>query len=365
MLFAYTYVPHQMEKMQEFIDFIFYEVWCKAPVSSAFSFDLFNGNAELKELMEAFHYSDAQGADFFNGHVESIYGHFAQLTPAQVDQFKQWYHANNDVEKICANDPAVHIARYADIRGSHRDLSEELAVFFKGLYSQQLLNLAALKEKVGDIDDHYNAFMEVNKVGKCPFCGMADMQGVYHTKREAYDHYLPKGLYPFNSINFHNLVPACHLCNSSYKTSKDPAYSPKDPVGATHRRKVFYPYSNLGHSIEVNIDISSTDFDHLAPGDIQIAFGPLALSEEIETWKDIYGIDERYKAKCCGESDGKYWLQQILDEWTEDGRSPADFLNTLTRLAIKKPYADNNFLKKAFLDGCDRTGLFNVGAGSV
>jgi len=251
-----------------------------------------------------------QGADFFNGHVESIYGHFAQLTPAQVDQFKQWYHANNDVEKICANDPAVHIARYADIRGSHRDLSEELAVFFKGLYSQQLLNLAALKEKVGDIDDHYNAFMEVNKVGKCPFCGMADMQGVYHTKREAYDHYLPKGLYPFNSINFHNLVPACHLCNSSYKTS-------------------------------------------------------IALSEEIETWKDIYGIDERYKAKCCGESDGKYWLQQILDEWTEDGRSPADFLNTLTRLAIKKPYADNNFLKKAFLDGCDRTGLFNVGAGSV
>jgi len=31
MLFAYTYVPHAMEKMQEFIDFIFFEVWCKAP----------------------------------------------------------------------------------------------------------------------------------------------------------------------------------------------------------------------------------------------------------------------------------------------------------------------------------------------
>ena len=30
MLFPYKYVPHQMEKMQEFIDFIFYEVWCKA-----------------------------------------------------------------------------------------------------------------------------------------------------------------------------------------------------------------------------------------------------------------------------------------------------------------------------------------------
>lgn len=26
MLFSYTYVPHKMEKMQAFIDFIFYEV---------------------------------------------------------------------------------------------------------------------------------------------------------------------------------------------------------------------------------------------------------------------------------------------------------------------------------------------------
>jgi hypothetical protein len=41
MLFAYTYVPHAMEKMQEFIDFIFFEVWCKAPIGLAFSLDLF------------------------------------------------------------------------------------------------------------------------------------------------------------------------------------------------------------------------------------------------------------------------------------------------------------------------------------
>ena len=33
MLFPYAYVPHSMEKMQEFIDLIFFEVWCKAPAS--------------------------------------------------------------------------------------------------------------------------------------------------------------------------------------------------------------------------------------------------------------------------------------------------------------------------------------------
>ena len=72
---------------------------------------------------------------------------------------------------------------------------------FKGLYSQELLKLAAFKHKIGDLDDHYQNFMRENSIGKCPFCGIADMHGIYHSKREAYDHYLPKSLYPFNSIN--------------------------------------------------------------------------------------------------------------------------------------------------------------------
>jgi len=360
MLFPYQYVPHRMEKMQEFINFIFFEVWCQAPGNGPFSLDLFHGNDELKELMKSFHYSDTQGADFFNGHVERIYGLFAALIPAQIDQFKQWYQANNDIEKICANAPALHIARYTDIQTVHPILSEELATFFKGLYSQKLLGLAALRDKIGKIDDHYKNFMQANTIGKCPFCGITDMQGIYHTKREAYDHYLPKALYPFNSINFYNLVPACHHCNSSYKTSHDPAFTSKDPAGAIHRRKFFYPYANPGHQIEIKISLKKTDVDHFEPGDIDLTFGPIALNEEIETWKDIYGIEERYKAKCCSESDGKYWLTQVLDEWREDGRQPANFLTSLARQTDRSPFADNNFLKKAFLEGCNEAGLFST-----
>ena len=216
MLFAYTYVPHAMEKMQEFIDFIFFEVWCKAPIGLDFSLDLFENESDLREVLSAFGFAanaPERGKQFYKD-IKTIYEIFAPLTPAQVDQLRQWYRANNDIEKVCANDPAVQIARYADITAIHPDLSGQLASFFKGLYSQQLLDLAALREKIGQIDEHYQAFMQVNTTGKCPFCGITDMLCVYHTKREAYDHYLPKGLYPFNSINFKNLVPACHYCNS-------------------------------------------------------------------------------------------------------------------------------------------------------
>ena len=79
---------------------------------------------------------------------------------------------------------------------------------------------------------------------------------------------------------------------------------------------------------------------------------------EIETWKDAYSIEERYKAKCCGESDGKYWVAQVLDEWREDGRAPADYLTILTRKTSKYPFTESNFLKKAFLEGCCRLSLF-------
>ncbi len=358
MLFPYKYVPHKMEKMQSFIDHIFYEVWCKAPATGPFGLDLFNANAELREVMEAFYYSDAQGADFFYGHVEGIYGLFSALTVAQINQFQQWYKGNNDLEKVCANDPATHLARYADIAANHRKLADQLGTFFKGLYSQSLLDLAALRAKIGDIDDHYQTFMKTNNAGKCPFCGINDVLGEYHSKREAYDHYLPKAFYPFNSINFYNLVPACHHCNSSYKISKDPVYTPKDPAGAASRRAVFYPYKSVAHTIEIQITLQHLDIAKLTPANITLQFGPAVINQEIDTWKDVYGIEERYKAKLCGDNDGKYWLMQVLDEWKEDGRSPADFLAVLARQTEKKPYAECNFLKLPFLDACQKIGIF-------
>lgn len=353
MLFSYTYVPHQMEKMQEFIDFIFHEVWCKAPASGPFGLQLFDANAELREVMEAFYYSDAQGADFFYGHVERIYGLFSTLTAVQINQFQQWYQGNNDLEKVCANDPATHLARYADIAVNHKNLAAQLGIFFKGLYSPSLLGLAALRTKIGDIDDHYQAFVAVNTVGKCPFCGIGDIKGEHHSKREAYDHYLPKALYPFNSINFHNLAPACHECNSTYKLSKDPAHN------AAGRRKAFYPYAVVSHIVELQVALLHADFDKLGPDDITIQLGPAALAEELDTWKDTYGIEERYKAKFCAGNYGKYWLTQVLDEWKEDGRDPADFMTTLARQVQKNPYAECNFLKKSFLDACQQVVFFD------
>lgn len=361
MLFAYTYVPHAMEKMQEFIDFIFFEVWCTAPIGLTFDLELFEKEPDLREVLSSFGFTanaPERGKQFYKD-IKAIYELFSPLTPEQIDQLKQWYRANNDIEKVCANDPAVQIARYTDITAIHPDLSEQLATFFKGLYSHQLLDLAALRKKIDQIDEHYQAFMQTNSTGKCPFCGLGDIKGVHHTRREAYDHYLPKALYPFNSINFRNLAPACHECNSTYKLSKDPA------CNAAGRRKAFYPYTTSAHDIEITVDLNSPDTDRLTPADIQLTFGPAAVHEEIETWKEVYGLDERYKAKCCG-GDAKDWLEQVRILLDTHGIAPEASLATFQQQTARAPVANCNFLKLAFLEGCQRAGLLEaIAAGGV
>jgi hypothetical protein len=352
MLFSYTYVPHQLEKMQSFIDFIFYEVWCKASIGLVFHPDLFIGNPELKEIIAEFGYSPkaAERGKTFYYDVKTIYGLFAPLLPKDIDQFKQWYRDNNDVERVCANDPAVNPARYIDILVKYPVLGKWLASFFRGLYDNSLLGLSAIKQKIGDIKDHNKQFFEKNKAGKCPFCGISDLKGIYHTRREAYDHYLPKYRYPFNSINFQNLAPACHECNSTYKLSKDPTHN------VAGRRKAFHPYAAKSNDIQIKVTLQHSDIDKLLPADITMQFGPAALAEELETWRDVYGIEERYKAKLCGENDGKYWLTQVLDECKAYQKQPIDILNMRAQQAQSSPYADCNFLRTAFLEACQKIG---------
>lgn len=357
MLFPYTYVPHQMERMHRFINFIFYQVWCRARQAGPYDLCLFDANPPLKEVMTAFAYDSTEAGDRFSSQIQGIYQSFSKLSRADIAQFKRWYQGNNNLEKVCANDVSAHLVRYADIASVHKGLAEQLAAFFKSLYSQSLLDLAALRAKIGDIEDHYRTFVQTNNAGKCPFCGINDIFSEYHSKREAYDHYLPKALYPFNSINFRNLVPACHHCNSSYKTSKNPAYTPKDPLGIVKRRAVFYPFRTTAYIVDLQIVLHKADIDKLTPADITLQFGPAVVTQELDTWKDIYGIEERYKAKLCGKYDGKYWVIQVLDEWRHDGRDPADFLKKIARQTLDSPYAECNFLKKPFLDACHNIGI--------
>jgi hypothetical protein len=338
-----------MEKMQEYIDYIFYEIWCEAP-DRDYDIILFNNNADLKEIMVAFHYTEPKGAEFFSKGIQKIFLIFKTLSSDEISHLKSWYQANNSIENICKNEPTFTPATYSDVNRLNADLGAALKAFFPPLYSHDFLSLKALADKIGMIDDHYKEFVRANSRSKCPFCGLYDIDGEYVHTREAYDHYLPKAKYPFSSINLKNLAPICYKCNSGHKGSKDPLHY-RNGI----RRKAFYAYNPISYTLEIGLRLNSADIENLKPQDINITFGPEGLREELQTWNEVFSIEERYKAKCCS-AEAKYWITQILDECGD--RSSSEFLSIRLESAQKSPYFDTNFLRKPFLEACAELRIF-------
>jgi hypothetical protein len=96
----------------------------------------------------------------------------------------------------------------------------------------------------------------------------------------------------------------------SDKGSKDPAYTNKTAVGGAVRRKVFFPFASGPHVIVLHVVLGHADFEKLCSADIVLTFGPAPIAEEIETLKDVYGIEERYRGKLLS-GDGKAWVVEV------------------------------------------------------
>ena len=204
----------------------------------------------------------------------------------------------------------------------------------------------------------------------CPFCAISLMKGEDSSTREAYDHFLPKALYPFNSLNFKNLAPMCNECNSSpNKGSKDPIFN-----GAI-RRKAFYPYTSSDIDIQISLTLSAARKDDINAGSINLDIFSIKYSEEVNTWKSIFGIDERYKRVCSSKAGGLEWIIEVTDDLNNYNYSIKDllsknffkylytlitqkaYLKTLNIAYKRNPYAEKRFLKVPFLNACKDVGI--------
>jgi hypothetical protein len=366
MIHPYKYINHDIEKLQKYLDYLFIEVWCKA--RGAFDSTKLNGNAELKTIYETLHHDDGKWATFFNGHIEKIYAEYLKISKSGRKKLKKYYLINNNINALCLSNRKTPVC-YDDLKKEFPKLTALLNTFYSNLYGSTSPFILATFGNLNTLKaDHYKKFVIANfggHEGKCPFCGLNPIKGNDHTKLEAYDHFLPKGIYPFNSINFANLSPMCHECNSSYKLEKEPLLN-IDPVKKKNktRRKAFYPYSKEKWNLSFKVEFTNSDFGTLKKEEINIDVAANNRNEEIESWLEVYGIQERYRAKILAKHDGQRWLSDITDgvlnarvklknplltkeEWYELKLSEceADLL------------ADCNFLKKAFIEECKNVGI--------
>ena len=353
MLFPYTPIRHGMRQMHAFVAYIFAKVWCKA-LDHDYSIDLFRGLISLYSIMEQLDREDKAGAEkgagaFFYRHVNEIFIEFKSLSSDEIKDFRKLFLTNNNIQALCKG----RLSPFRYPVGSTVPLQTKIKKFFSELYGSGFFNLKVVKDNIGaNLHDHYKAFAKANAMPCCPFCGLQPMDTEYDPTREAYDHYLPSSVYPFNSVNFRNLAPACHKCNSQYKGAKDPLMS-NDGI----QRRAFYPYSLQVHNIQISVQFLSNGQRPTDPMHIQVDLACPGYEEEITTWDSLYKIRQRFIAKCCSPAVNKAWLNRILIECRNYGRLPQQALEAELLACSESPWVESSFLKAAYLREADRAGL--------
>lgn len=356
MLFPYIQLPHKMRYMHGFIAYIFARVWCRAGTVE-YSLDLFNGMPKLYVIMEELDRQDKAGKEdgagaFFYKYVNGIFNEFKALQPPELKALKKQFLANNNIQALCEG--LTNPVRYSS--AAQTELDKKIQNFFSKLYSCGFFNLKLVRDAIGaNLHDHYNDFAKENDLPCCPFCGLQPMDNEYDPTREAYDHYLPSSVYPFNSVNLKNLAPSCYKCNSQNKGAKDPLL---DDAG--NPRRAFFPYSKSRYDIEISLQFLSHSRLPQQASEVVVDIECLGYEEELETWNHLYKIKKRLSAKCCSNATRTAWMNRIKIECQNYKRTPEEALEAELIACNESPWVEAAFLKSAYLREADRKGLLRV-----
>ena len=172
------------------------------------------------------------------------------------------------------------------------------------------------------------------------------MENEYNTKKEAYDHFLPKEQYPFISIHFFNLAPMCYKCNSLYKSRKNPI----DINKTGNYKKVFYPFSNY-EKMDIKIEIQNIQLDKIQPSEIDIKNSLVGYNDEVESWEEIFSIKSRHRSIYVGDSFN--WLEEVRICTNNFGET----YNSHKANLENNYFCNENFMKLALLEACERKSI--------
>jgi hypothetical protein len=296
MLFFYTPLQanHNIENLNLYYEFFFENLFKNEP-------------PEINELI----HSDFE--DIFNNHKETIRNKlenlhicYIHLKDSEKEIVQNAFRNNREIEQLC--NKTIDPIKYTEIpilfRNDLKALYDESWTLLTNKYDEKNKKI---KEKCGNIYEHYCEFFKNNRqnFSICPVCGLENILSEFHAcsnpnepeqklVREAYDHYFPKAIYPFISVEFSNLIPICGHCNSDYKHVYDTAYN----FLTNQRQKCFFPFSDKKENdIQISL-LNVKDLKKLNISDIwniEIKNKTGGDTEEISSWDRIFDIKSRYK----------------------------------------------------------------------
>jgi hypothetical protein len=115
----------------------------------------------------------------------------------------------------------------------------------------------------------------------------------------------------FSSVVAAALTPCWSLAVAWPNALRLAARYPVRKTGGA-RRKAFYSYAAVAPDITVNVTLKCQDVMNLLPDQIDLELSAPGREEEVETWREVFGIEEGYKAKLCAKNDGRAWPVEIV-----------------------------------------------------
>lgn len=333
MLYPYKYPKAKIQQLQSFVNYIMLEVVLRAKKipDPTFSVGLVIPKYEgiIRDV----------NAKYILDPISNMYLDSKKLDRFHLKLLRKAVLENNRIEELC--DGRFSPVRYKYLstfftQNFEKDMLENINTFCAKLY-EKCLCFAPIYNMFGKIKEYHDLLVQDDD--RCHFCGNTSLVTKYESVRNAFDHYLAKQTYPFVSVNFKNLVPACNACNSLYKKSKDIL------LQGEKRVKAFYPYTNQSYSIQVTIKFKKGRVytKDLKPSDFNLECTCVGYQEQVDTWMRIYSIEKQYKAKCCSPT-YKAYLTSIFDDVKNKNMSIDD---SLRHYENNIDY-DMNFLKVAF-----------------
>jgi hypothetical protein len=117
-------------------------------------------------------------------------------------------------------------------------------------------------------------------------------------------------------------------------------------------------------NLVIQVELRNPDLKTLTKEEIGIIATCNGREEEIASWMEVFGIEERYRAKLLGNHAGKKWYIHLIDGihsarklLRKDDLTKEDWFNFLLNQCNDDLLADCNFLKKPFYEECARINI--------
>lgn len=339
---SYHPIKSDLHRVQSFVNYIMLEVILKAPKLKRKQFSTRMVIPRYQRLI------DGVNKSYLLDPLRVMYDGCRNLTPYQLKVLRKAVYNNNKIEELCEGRlKPVHYSELRDVLGDKNEkLIEAIKTFCYELYDN-CLRRKPFKDEYEDIGQYYKKL--VTRDSDCIMCGYPYViQTELDEAMSAFDHYLPRALYPFNSVNTDNLVPTCDACNETYKRAKDPLFK-GPPYKRNLQQRCFFPFSMISYCIVIDVSFLEPYRKSMPVESIVINLGCDGNQDKVDNWDRIYNIKARYRS-FMGSNDCYKFYVSISNDALSYGMS----LNRMIELREQNMDADMNFLRvpllKAILD---------------